>query len=291
MSMVEELSTNKQPTEVKSTRHANVTDTFEAESEQQDEENSNDEDEGEEDEGAAALQGSTDDEEGDEPHEAVGFGDAMSKILGQNIAEDVQPILARRTTARMREIQSDRKEVKTVRLSAAEKREREQKDMAVPDHTTAVKDRTLRMVATKGVVALFNAIEKHQQLNGKKEDKHDHKVKDMSKENFLGLLQASQQKTADKSVAKTSWAVVQDDYMMDAKLKDWDNQHGTEMGRVRHQGDVDVEAVEDVAWKTAADALESEKNEDPQDVQKTTKRRSSSLTGKRSTCGRKKSKC
>ena len=139
-------------------------------------------------------------------------------------------------------------------------------------------------------MALFNAIEKHQQLNGKKEGKHDHKVKEMSKENFLGLLQASQQKTADKSVAKTSWAVVQDDYMMDAKLKDWDNQHGTEMGRVRHEGDVDVEAVEDVAWKTAADALESDDNEGSQDVKKTTKRRSSSSTGKRSSSSRKKTK-
>ena len=148
--MVKDLSTNKQPTEVKANLHVSGTDASEAESEQQNEENSNDEDEGEEDEDAAAPQGSTDDEEGDEPHEAVGFGDAMSKILGQNVAEDVQPILAKRTTARMREIQSGRKEVKTARLSAAEKCEREQKDMAVPDHTTAVKDRTLRMIATKG---------------------------------------------------------------------------------------------------------------------------------------------
>lgn len=93
---------------------------------------------------------SSDDEGNEETHDAVGFGDAMSKILGQNVAEDAQPILAKRTTARMREIQSDRKETKTARLSAAEKRERDQNDMAVPDHTTAVQDRELRMIATKG---------------------------------------------------------------------------------------------------------------------------------------------
>jgi hypothetical protein len=91
---------------------------------------------------------SSDEEE--ETHDAVGFGDALSKLLGQNVAEDAQPILSKRTTARMREIQSDKQETKTARVSAAEKREREQKDMALPDHTTAVQDRKLRTIATKG---------------------------------------------------------------------------------------------------------------------------------------------
>ncbi|KAE9190737.1 hypothetical protein PF005_g19131 [Phytophthora fragariae] len=55
------------------------------------------------------------DDEGDdneETHDAVGIGDAMSKILGQNLAEDAQTILAKRSTARMGEIQSDKKEIK-----------------------------------------------------------------------------------------------------------------------------------------------------------------------------------
>lgn len=114
------------------------------------------------------------------------------------------------------------------------------------------------------VVALFNAIEKHQHQSGKREDKNDKKVKEMSKDNFLGLLKASQQKstsTTDRSAAaakKSSWSVVQDDFMMGAKLKDWDNQHGTEVGRVRQTGDADVEAAEDVAWKQAGDALDSD---------------------------------
>ncbi|KAL4145308.1 hypothetical protein KRP22_014426 [Phytophthora ramorum] len=226
----------------------------------------------------ADPQSSADEEEA---HEAVGFGDAMSKILGQNVAADAQPILAKRTTARMREIQSDKQETKTARLSAAEKREREQKDMAVPDHSTAAQDRKLRMIATKGVVALFNAIEKHQHQNGKKDDKDDKKVKEMSKDNFLGLLKASQQKTAKAPAAKSSWSVVQDDFMMGAKLKDWDNQHGTEVGRVRQTGDVDVEAAEDVAWKQAGDAMDSD-NEAPSSAKKPTKRRASSSAGKKS---------
>lgn len=94
--------------------------------------------------------GVADAESDEEALEAVGFGDAMNKILQQNVAEDAQPILAKRTTARMREILSEKKQTKTARLSAAEKRLKEEKDMVIPDHTTLVKDRQLRAIATKG---------------------------------------------------------------------------------------------------------------------------------------------
>lgn len=136
------------------------------------------------------------------------------------------------------------------------------------------------------VVALFNAIEKHQHQNGKKsDDKNDKKgssiawctvacdlmtygsslthlfasfsmptVKEMSKDNFLGLLKASQKSVGEPPAAKSSWSVVQDDYMMGAKkLKEWDATHGTEQGRVRNHDDDETEAAEDAAWKQVGD--------------------------------------
>ncbi|KAE9162761.1 hypothetical protein PF002_g32024 [Phytophthora fragariae] len=60
----------------------------------------------------------------------------MSKILGQNLAEDAQTILAKRSTARMGEIQSDKKEIK----------------------------------------AAGGTIEKHQHQSGNKDDKNDVKA-------------------------------------------------------------------------------------------------------------------
>lgn len=81
-------------------------------------------------------------------------------------------------------------------------------------------------------------------------------VKEMSKDNFLGLLKASQKATASEpKAAKTTsaWSVVQDDYMMGAKLKDWDATHGTELGRVHTEDDAEAEAVEDAAWKQVGD--------------------------------------
>lgn len=156
-----------------------------------DEEEQDDDDDEEDDEAPASSADEQEEEEDDdepasddgEELEAVGFGDAMSKILQQNVAEDAQPILAKRTTARMREISNEKKEAKTVRMSAAEKRAKEQKDVVIPDHTTAVQDRKLRMIATKGVVALFNAIQKHQHQSGASatDEKNDKKGK-------LGLM-------------------------------------------------------------------------------------------------------
>ncbi|KAE8899420.1 hypothetical protein PF010_g6217 [Phytophthora fragariae] len=57
----------------------------------------------------------------------------MSRILGQNVAEDAQTILAKRTTARMAISRATRRR----RVSAAEKKERDQQDMAVPNHTVS----------------------------------------------------------------------------------------------------------------------------------------------------------
>lgn len=237
----------------------------EEENEQEEDGDDNDSDDGSDGAGDADEfpADGEDDEEPEEELEAVGFGDAMSKILQQNVASDAQPILAKRTTARMREIMNEKKEIKKERVGAAEKRAKERKDNVVPSVMTAAKDRQLRKIATKGVVALFNAISKHQHQTGKVENKDDKKVKELSKENFLGLLKsAATQKGSSASAAKaepakSSWSVLQDDYMMGAKLKDWDATHNNDAGRRRNgdkaEDDSDPEAAEEKAWKQVAD--------------------------------------
>lgn len=132
------------------------------------------------------------------------------------------------------------------------------------------------------MVALFNAIAKHQHHVGKSADKEDKKVKELSKEHFLDLLKASNgdAKAVAASVSSTtpstalkastsSWSVLQDDFMMDAKkLKDWDATHKTTSRKSRREGvnddDSDPEATEDKAWKQAAATLDS----DEEDVSK-----------------------
>ncbi|KAE9004621.1 hypothetical protein PF005_g6945 [Phytophthora fragariae] len=73
----------------------------------------------------------------------------MSRILGQNVAEDAQTILAKRTTARM-----------------------------------AISRATRRRPAHDGDES-GGTIEKHQHQSGNKDDKNDMNVKVISKDNFL----------------------------------------------------------------------------------------------------------
>lgn len=137
----EETETEEEPqaseSEPEQSENDNANDQNDNDNEQSDNDNEEDDNEDNED-------------EDDEAGEAVGLGDAMSKILQQSVGADAAPILAKRTTARMREIQSAKSETKTARLSAAERRLKEQKDLVVPDHSTQGKDRQLRAIATKG---------------------------------------------------------------------------------------------------------------------------------------------
>lgn len=118
-------------------------------------------------------------------------------------------------------------------------------------------------------------------------------VKELSKEGFLGLLKASQKDVNEKNpaakpAAKSSWSVIQDDYMMGAKLKDWDAAHGTELGRARHVSD-DEEAAEETAWKQVGDlASDDEKDTSSKKPARTSaKRKAAAASGK---LGGKKSK-
>ncbi|KDO19139.1 hypothetical protein SPRG_14971, partial [Saprolegnia parasitica CBS 223.65] len=124
----------------------------------------------------------------DEDEGAVGFADAMSKVLGQNIDTEKAPILAKRITAQMREISKDKKETTESKISAKAKRLRDEKDMVIPSVATMAQDKALRTIATKGVVALFNAIAKHQHASAGTADTKSKEIKSMDKDAFLGLL-------------------------------------------------------------------------------------------------------
>lgn len=101
----------------------------------------------------------------------------------------------------------------------------------------------------------------------------------MSKDNFLGLLKSQKAAVEEKKpAAKSSWAVVQDDFMMGAKLKDWDAAHGTEPGRVRAKDDDDVEDAEAAAWSQVGAAMDSDNDDENAGAAK--KRRSASGSAK-----------
>ncbi|RHZ24549.1 hypothetical protein DYB37_008156 [Aphanomyces astaci] len=174
-------------------------------------------------------------------------------LLNQNVEEEKAPILAKRVTSQMREISKDKSTTNASKLSAKEKRAREEKDMVIPSHLTMAQDKALRGIATKGVVALFNAIAKHQ--HGQQQQDGSKQIKSLSKDSFLGLLkqqgkhkEAAQPEDGSEGEDKSNWSVVQDDYMMGAKLKDFDK-------------DDDVANEDEEVWNAAHDQLDSD-NED-----------------------------
>ncbi|OQR87270.1 hypothetical protein ACHHYP_09310 [Achlya hypogyna] len=218
------------------------------------------ENEGEADDGSDDDERESEDEpedaeendEDDDGEGAVGFADAMSKVLGQNVDSEKAPILAKRITAQMREISKDKKETTESKISAKAKRLRDEKDMVIPSAATMVQDKALRSIATKGVVALFNAIAKHQNANGGAAESKSKEIKSMDKDAFLGLLKQQVKKPveAPAPAEASTWSVVQDDFMMGAKMKDWDKVD--DEAEDADNWNVELDSDEDAPKKTKA---------------------------------------
>lgn len=203
----------------------------------------------------------------------VGMASAMSRILGTTMSSfqakknpDPSVVVLSRTTTPLQKAQLEEKS----RLTDAKKkrstnRERNLACMHVPLSvaTTAVvggsgsvareleMERMHRRVATRGVVALFNAISQHKaetkQLEiqnvdplkaAKKQKGAD--VSKLTKHGFLDMIRKTatddttkgetmpkpnddkEQASTKKSGTSGGWSALKDDFMMNSKLKDWD---------------------------------------------------------------------
>ena len=127
------------------------------------------------------------------------------------------------------------------------KRERDAACRSKPDAVRdRAKERRLAKVATRGVVQLFNAVREQQKsiksqldIAGKSTVKRDKVFKSIDKEGFLDVLsgnkrrfeKSGEKESAAAKVPKTeikqeedesSWKILRDDFMMGAKMKDWD---------------------------------------------------------------------
>ena len=105
------------------------------------------------------------------------------------------------------------------------------------------RERTLAKIATRGVVQLFNAVKTQQKDISKKleeagplEVRKEKVLKNIDKRAFLDVLMGGKSHTEDTDKEKESvkggdstWSVLRDDFMMGAKLKDWDREPEEEM--------------------------------------------------------------
>ncbi|KAJ8975212.1 hypothetical protein NQ317_000210 [Molorchus minor] len=124
------------------------------------------------------------------------------------------------------------------------KKKRELPNLRVkPDILEKDRERTLQRIATKGVVQLFNAVKMQQKEIGGKlkeagplEVKKEAILKNLDKRTFLDVLMGEKSENIDdsnqayktRSIKRnepekdTTWSVLKDDFMMTAKMKDWD---------------------------------------------------------------------
>ncbi|KAF7397460.1 hypothetical protein HZH68_008682 [Vespula germanica] len=143
------------------------------------------------------------------------------------------------------------------------KRKQRQKDnlgiRVKPSIIDREREKLLQKIATKGVVQLFNAVRQQQTETNQKllnagplERKREQVLKNIDKRAFLDVLMGeSQSISIDKSIESQEeekrddkenkedkiWSVLRDDFVMGAKLKDWDK---------KQLNDEDSSAPEDI---------------------------------------------
>ncbi|XP_022116544.2 RRP15-like protein [Pieris rapae] len=148
------------------------------------------------------------------------------EVVGDNI-DDIKPEV--------------KQEEDTTEEPVAKKRKHEKPSIRVkPNILEKDRERLLTKIATKGVVQLFNAVRNQQktfekELGDVTETKREKVLKKFDKRSFLDSLMGqtksivvdeSTKSTKDevKSEEKPKWNALRDDFMMGAKMKDWDKE-------------------------------------------------------------------
>lgn len=191
----------------------------------------------------------------------AGFADAMSKLLGSaskpkdkkstsksskssksksskssSSSSQAAPILSKRKTPNMRKLEQDRNEVRTEKKSRQERSIMDQMKRDRPTLETYRYEKELKKIATRGVVALFNAVSEAQKPNEKESARI---AKDMDKSEFLNMLKKKtisndnskdprQNKDQDTTTAtevnpeNVVPSYLKDDFMGKASMKHWD---------------------------------------------------------------------
>lgn len=174
-----------------------------------------------------------------------GWADAMAKILNKKTSKSKPTILTKN-----KELEKEKEKLKQERLEKRKqidkKREWEMLCRVKPD---VIKDkeaeRNLQRIATRGVVQLFNAVQKHQRNVGEKVKevggsirKRAKLMSTVSKKDFISVLRGMDgtsenspagkspkaRQTEVKSEEGPGWKILRDDFMMGASMKDWDKE-------------------------------------------------------------------
>ncbi|XP_075853165.1 RRP15-like protein [Microcebus murinus] len=180
----------------------------------------------------------------------MGWAYAMAKILNKKIPKSRHAILVKNKA-----LEKEKEKLKEERLEKRKQRDkrlewemmRRVKPDVVKDKET---ERNLQRIATRGVVQLFNAVQKHQKNVDEKVKEAGNSIRKraklisaVSKKDFISVLRGKDgstnetSSTGKNSKAKQSavkseegpgWTILRDDFMMGASMKDWDKESDKE---------------------------------------------------------------
>ena len=207
----------------------------------------NDDDAGSDDDAAPAMEEDSDDDErfehksryeandGDDSGDdavgatGAGMGAAISKILRKDVAGD--PVLAKRKTPLMKEFESDKEARQRQKRRRLEREQRRAVGAyAAPEAERVVRERGLKKTASRAVVALFNAIAKHQHPKaGAEADAAPKAPKQKrvrpSQTGPAADVREAAAEAVEQTVARDALANdwTNSDYLLDAKPGAWDD--------------------------------------------------------------------
>lgn len=255
---------------------------------------------------ADADKSDSNDEDSDAEEEkargTAGMANAMARILGLSkaAAGTQSVILSKTTTPLQRMAEKEKQEDKEIKEKRRANRERNLLALHVPLSVATTgtvvasdgasgnllvqeleQERIHRRVATRGVVALFNAISQHQKKVSTPElpttesvSKSKAEVKKLTKHGFLDMIKSTatskQEKgsasqpdkvSADVSKSKPQWNALQDDFMLNAKkMKNWDQASSDEDDEDEEGGEnMDGSSEDEVEDKKASKKASSSK--------------------------------
>ncbi|CAK6442198.1 unnamed protein product [Pipistrellus nathusii] len=174
-----------------------------------------------------------------------GWADAMAKILNKKTPKSKPTILVKN-----KELEKEKEKLKQERLEKRKqldkKREWEMMCRVKPDVVTDKDtERNLQRIATRGVVQLFNAVQKHQKNVDEKVKEAGSSIRKraklmstISKKDFISVLRGMDGSASEKASTRKSsqakqteareegpgWSILRDDFMMGASMKDWDKE-------------------------------------------------------------------
>ncbi|TRY65968.1 hypothetical protein DNTS_021016 [Danionella cerebrum] len=204
-------------------------------------------------------QDNKEEKEGDsEENPNSGWADAMAKVLGKKTPQSKPSILLK--NKQMEKVRAKEKKERLERKKKLEKKRmwenicREKPDV-VRDRE---RERNLQRIATRGVVQLFNALNKHKknidvQIKdaGPSDRKKSKIMSSVSKKDFIDILRGTdvshnitikkEKECVEVKEENPSWSVLRDDFMIGTSMKDWDKESdedgdgGDEEGKESHK--------------------------------------------------------